>query len=138
MSKTKNLNGLNKLEAGGLLDGLCIDHDNSGNIFINKRPEVEVYYSGDGTDSCKQMTIDTDGLKQMPVYTDSWEQIPVYSEKSLKESIAKAAKQLIDEGEDPEDILEEVELAVKDHKKKARKHNKKQKENLNLWKNLTK
>lgn len=128
MSKTKNLNGLNKLEAGGLLDGLCIDHDNSGNIFINKRPEVEVYYSGDGTDS----------LKQMPVYTDSWEQIPVYSEKSLKESIAKAAKQLIDEGEDPEDILEEVELAVKDHKKKARKHNKKQKENLNLWKNLTK
>ena len=111
MSKTKNSNGLNKLEVGGLLDGLCIGHDNSC--------KGSSYYSGE--------------LISLPKYP-----LPEYSEKSLKETIAEATKQLIDEGEDPEDILEEVELAVKDHKKKDRKYGKKQKENLNLWKNLTK
>lgn len=108
MATTKDLNRF-----ASILDNLYVDSDDYGNIYINKRPDT--YYSEDGT--------------------GSWE---VYSEKSLKESLVKAAKQLIDEGEDPEDILEEVELAVKDHKKKARKHCKKQKENLNLWKNLTK
>lgn len=103
MSKTKNSNGLNKLEVGGLLDGLCIDHDNS----------------------CKGSSYYSEELISLPKYPLPKYPLPEYSEKSLKETIAEAAKQLIDEGEDLEDILEDVELAVKDHKKKDRKYGKK-------------